>query len=79
MKTTHVKAREILKVKADRKFRNDMFRKKKEEEERIAYEKQVAETLHAEIQRASEKNEIRVKQRMILIGTAATLMLLVCG
>ena len=35
----------------------------------------MAETQHAEIQRASEKNEIRVKQRMILIGTVATLTL----
>ena len=62
-------------MKADRKFRNDMFRKRKEDEENIADEKQVAETQHAETQRVSEEKQIREKQRMIYIGTVATLTL----
>ena len=75
MKAAHAKAKEILKMKADRKFRNDMFRKRKEDTEKIAEEEQVAETQHAETQRVSEAKEIREKQRMMYIGTVATLTL----
>ena len=65
MKAVHAKAKEILKMKADRKFRNDMFRKRKEDKERIAEEEHEAEAQHAETQRVSEAKEIQKYVRSV--------------